>query len=111
MTPWTVAYQAPLSMKFYRQKYWSGLPFPSLGDLPAPGIKHGSRALKVDSLSCELPGKPICVCVCVFVCMYIYIHIYIHISVYVCIYKYIYIHICMYVCIYIHTYIDTQIDR
>jgi len=43
-TPWTVAHQAPLSMKFFRQKYWSGFPFPSLRDLPDPGIKPASLA-------------------------------------------------------------------
>ena len=45
VTPWTVARQAPLSMGFSRQEYWSGLPFPSPGDLPDPGIKPGSSAL------------------------------------------------------------------
>ena len=44
-TPWTVAYQVPLSMGFSRQEYWSGLPFPSPGDLPNPGIEPGSPAL------------------------------------------------------------------
>ena len=44
-TPWTVAYQAPLSMGFSRQEYWSGLPFPSPGDLPDPGTEPGSPAL------------------------------------------------------------------
>ena len=44
-TPWTVAYQAPQSMGFSRQEYWSGLPFPSSGDLPNPGIEPGSPAL------------------------------------------------------------------
>ena len=44
-TPWTVAYQAPLSLGFYRQKYWSRLPFPSPEDLPDPGIKPVSPAL------------------------------------------------------------------
>ena len=44
-TPWTVAYQATRSMGFSRQKYWSGLPFPSPGDLPNPGIKPGSPIL------------------------------------------------------------------
>ena len=44
-TPWTVACQAPLSMGFSRQEYWSGLPFLSPGDLPDPGIKPGSPAL------------------------------------------------------------------
>ena len=45
-TPWTVAYQAPLSMGFSRQEYWSGLPFPSPGDLPNPGIEPRSPACK-----------------------------------------------------------------
>ena len=44
-TPWTVICQAPLSMEFSRQEYWSGLPFPTLGDLPDPGIKPASVAL------------------------------------------------------------------
>ena len=44
-TPWTVAYQAPQSMRFSRQEYWSGLPFPSPGDLPDPGIKPVSPTL------------------------------------------------------------------
>ena len=57
-TPWTAARQAPLSMGFSRQEYWSGLPFPSPGDLPDPGIKPGSPALQVDSLPSEPPGKP-----------------------------------------------------
>ena len=48
VTLWTVARQAPLSMEFSRQEYWSGLPFPSPGDLPNPGIEHGSPALQVD---------------------------------------------------------------
>ena len=57
-TPWTVAYQAPLSMGFSRQEYWSGLPFPSPGDLPDPGIESRSPALQADALPSELPGKP-----------------------------------------------------
>ena len=52
-TPWTVACQAPLSMGFSRQEYWSGLPFPSPGDLPNPGIEPGSPALQADSLLAE----------------------------------------------------------
>ena len=43
LTPWTVAYQTPLSMEFSKQEYWSGLPFPSPGDLPDPGIEPASR--------------------------------------------------------------------
>ena len=57
-TPWTVAYQAPPSMGFSRQEYWSGLPFPSPGDLPDPGIKPGSPALQADALTSQPPGKP-----------------------------------------------------
>ena len=58
MTPWTVAHQAPLSMGFSRQKHWNGLPFPSPGDLPNPGIEPGSPALQADSSPSEPPGKP-----------------------------------------------------
>ena len=57
-TPCIVTYQAPLSMGFYRQEYWSGLPFPSPGDLPDPGIEPGSPALQVDALLSAPPGKP-----------------------------------------------------
>ena len=53
-TPWTVAYQASLSLGFSRQEYWSGLPFPSPGDLPNPGIEPGSPALEADTLTSEL---------------------------------------------------------
>ena len=57
LTPWTVACQAPLSMEFSRQEYWSGLPLPSPGDIPDPGIKPGSPALQADSLLSQPPGK------------------------------------------------------
>ena len=59
VTLWTVAYQAPLSIKFSRQEYWSGLPFPSPGDLPNPGIEPGSPTLQgiADALLSEPPGK------------------------------------------------------
>ena len=63
-TPWSVAHQAPLSMGFSRQEYWSGLPFPSPADLPHPGIELRSPALQADALLSELPGnllqKPPC---------------------------------------------------
>ena len=59
MTQWSVAYQAPQSMGFSRQEYWSGLPFPSLGDLPNPGIEPGSPAMQADTLPSEPPEKPI----------------------------------------------------
>ena len=58
-TPWTVAHQAPLSMGFSRQEYWSGLPFPSPGDLPHPGIEPRSPTLQADALTSEPPGKPL----------------------------------------------------
>ena len=57
-TTWTIAYQAPLSRRFSRQEYRSGLPFPSPGDLPNPGIEPGSPALQANSLLSELQGKP-----------------------------------------------------
>ena len=56
-TLWTIAHQAPLSMGFSRKEYWSGLPFPSPGDLPNPGIETRSPALQADALTFELPGK------------------------------------------------------
>ena len=56
MTAQTVADQAPPSMGFSRQEYWSGLPFPSPGDLSNPGIKPGSPTLHADSLSTETPS-------------------------------------------------------
>ena len=63
VTLWTGACQAPLSMDFPRQEYWSGLPFPSSADLPHPGIEPRSPTLQIDSLpsslSAELPGKPL----------------------------------------------------
>ena len=54
-TPWTVVHQAPLFMEFSRQEHWSGLPFPSPGDLPNPGIEPGSSAVQADSLLSESP--------------------------------------------------------
>ena len=56
--PWTVAHQAPPSMGFSRQEYWSGLPFPFPGDLPNPGIKPRSPTLQADTLTSAPPGKP-----------------------------------------------------
>ena len=54
-TPWTIACQAPLSMEFSRQEYWSGFLFPSTENLPDSGIKPWSSALQVDSLPSEPP--------------------------------------------------------
>ena len=58
-TPWTVARQASPSMGFSRQEYWSGLPFPSPGDLPDPGIKTRVSCMKADSLLSEQTGDPL----------------------------------------------------
>ena len=85
-TQWTVAYQAPPFMGPSRQEYWSGLPLPSPGDLPDPGIEPGSPALEADALPSE-PHKYtvrtyselshmlhiiriIAMCVCVYICVY-----------------------------------------
>ena len=57
-SPMNCTYQAPLSMEFSRQEYWSALPFPSPGDLPNPGIESRSPALQTDSLPSEPSGKP-----------------------------------------------------
>ena len=57
-TPWIVAHQTPLSMGFSRQECWSGLTFPSPGDLPNPGIQPESPVLWADSLPSEPPGNP-----------------------------------------------------
>jgi len=56
--PWTVACQAPLSMGFFRQEYWSGLPFPPPGDLSNPKTEPWSPALQAVSVLSEPPGKP-----------------------------------------------------
>ena len=58
VAPWSVAHQAPMSVEFSRQEYWSGLPFPSPGDLLNPGIEPGSPALQADSLPFEPPESP-----------------------------------------------------
>ena len=58
-TPWTAACQAPLSMGFSRQEYWSGLPCPPPGDLPHPGIKPASPPLQADSLPLSYQESPL----------------------------------------------------
>ena len=58
VTPWTVGHQAPLSMGFPRQEYWSGLPFPSHGALPDPGLELESPALAGGFFTTDPPGKP-----------------------------------------------------
>ena len=69
VTPWAAACLAPLSMGFSRQEYWVGLPFPTPGDLPNPGIEPESPALAGKFFTTAPPGKP-----------YIYIYIYIYMS-------------------------------
>ena len=59
MTLWSVVRRAPLSLEFPRQEYWSGLPFPPLGDLPDPGIEPNCPALTGGFFTTEPPGKPI----------------------------------------------------
>ena len=59
VTPWTIAGKVPPSMRFSRKEYWSGLPFPSPGNLLDPGIEPGSPALQAGSLPAELLGKPL----------------------------------------------------
>ena len=59
MTPWTLAGHVPLSKEFSRQEYSSGLAFPTLGDLPDPGMEPGSPTLQPDSLPSEPPEEPI----------------------------------------------------
>ena len=67
------AHQVPPSLGFSRQEHWSGLPFPSPGDLPGPGIKPRSPSLQADSLPAEPPGKP----------SYMFLHIYIYTHTYI----------------------------
>ena len=71
-TLWTVARQASLSMGFFRQEYWSGLPFPTPGDLPDPRIKPTSPALAGGFFSIKPPGKA------PYVCIHVYISVHIH---------------------------------
>ena len=81
VTPWTVACQAPLSMRFSRQEYWSGLPLPPPGHLPDPGIEPGSLASQADSSPTEHKGSPCAHNPCLKshmtvrrTCIYIHIH-------------------------------------
>ena len=72
-TPRTVAYKASLSMEFSRQEYQSGVPFPSPGDLPDPGIEPKSPALQADTLPSEPPGKSLGyeICMCKYVDLFL----------------------------------------
>ena len=67
VTPWAVARQAPLSVEFSGQEYWSGLPFPSPWNCSEPGIEPRSFALQADALLSEPPGSPMpCVAILIF---------------------------------------------
>ena len=84
VTPWAVACQAPLPMGFSNQAYWSGLPFPSPGDLPDPGIEPGSPALQAYILyQLSYAGSPVILYVCVYSASdgQFYRHFIIHLSV------------------------------
>ena len=77
MTLWIIVHQAPLSMEFLRQEDWSGLLFPTPGDLPHPGTEPmslDSPALQADFLTTVPPGKPK---VCLYVCLYVYAYVYV----------------------------------
>ena len=67
VTLWTVACQAPLSMGFSRQEYWSGVPCPPPGDLPNPGIEPQSPALQADSLPLSHQGSPPLFHICMYI--------------------------------------------
>ena len=89
MTPWPIACQASLSVGFSKQEYWNGLPFPSQGDLPNPGIEPGLLHCRhIFAVSITRVAVYIYVCVCV--------------------YMYIYIFCLLCICIYTHTYVDPQ---
>ena len=72
VTPWNVAHQDPLSMEFSRQEYWTGMPFPSPGDLPDTGIEPYSPALQADSLPLTHQGSFISSCAWLFLAVYYY---------------------------------------
>ena len=95
-TPWTVAYQAPPFIGFSKQEYWSGLPFPSPGDLPDPGIEPGSPAFQADALTSEPRGTWIKKS---------------SLSKKTTVMKYTRTHVCLYVYAHTHTYTHTHTTR
>ena len=97
-TPWTIVHQAPLSMDFSRQEYWSGLPFPTPGGLPDPGIKPESPALAGGCFTTAPPGKPTELCVyTIYTYTYVYIHTHVYVHVYYKFSQFIYISMCVYI--------------
>ena len=113
-TPWTGAHHASPSMGFFKQEYWSGLPFPSPEELPDPETEPMSAAcpaLASRFFTMEPPGKPV---------IYIFMHIHVYVCIntcmhLLCIYVYIYIHternINTYICIYIDAYVYMHTQR
>ena len=100
VTPWTVGHQAPLSMRFSRQEYLSGLPFPSPGDFPDSGLELMSLALQADSLPLSHQESPLHT--------HTHTHTHIHTHIYLeCLggWTWKYMCVCVFVCIYIHTYV------
>ena len=91
-TPWTIACQAPLSIGFSRQEYWSGLTCPPPGNLPNKGIKPASLTSPALAGRCFTTSATWEDYVCVCICMYVYIYTYIHMYVYIYIYMYLYTH-------------------
>ena len=112
-TPWTGAHHASPSMGFFKQEYWSGLPFPSPEELPDPETEPMSAAcpaLASRFFTMEPPGKPVIyifmhihVYVCINTCMHLFVHLCVHIYTHREKYKYIYMHIHRCICIYAHT--------
>ena len=108
-TLWTIAHQAPLSLVFPRQENWTGLPFPSPGDVSNPGIKPVSPALQVDSLPLSHHNREYIMTLCYIMSLSIYIVIYNDIMLYNIIYNvydtciYTCTHIYIYVCVFIYT--------
>ena len=122
VNPWARARQAPLSMGFSRQQYWSGLPFPSPEVLPNPGIKPRDRT----QVSC-IAGRfftvwatreayatilqHVCVCVHMYMCVHICTHVCVHVYTHVCVWIYTHVYVCahtythVYVCMHTHTHV------
>ena len=117
-TPWMVAHQAPLSMGFFRQKYWSRLPIPSPGDLPDPRIEPASPSLASGFFTNVPLGKPmwymsafiymyVCVHIHMYVCMHIHMyvcmHIHMHVCAFICMSVCTFMYVCTFICMYAHS--------
>ena len=105
-TPWTVAHQAPLSMGFSRQEYWSGLPCPSQGDLPNLGIEPRSPALAGKSLPLSHLGSLIYISICPYEQMHVKMSIHKEMLVCIDLYKCTYIYKCIHLCMCLYIYVQ-----